>query len=175
MGGVSLDPAIPVSYNSLVIPYQDYMVIPVGTDFAVVYGKPTLLGTQDSVRSVIDVIAGSLAAESFTLINDEQADLQVAALGNGGRGMPLSGGYKEFYLSVKPAKSQEQGFYLLARYLQPETSVGSKTWEIAAKRQSQLHRKRFRDRNIRAGGQGKSAECADGFSRAVAQPFYIWG
>ncbi len=122
-----------VSYNSLVIPYQDYMVIPVGTDFAVVYGKPTLLGTQDSVRSVIDVIAGSLAAESFTLINDEQADLQVAALGNGGRGMPLSGGYKEFYLSVKPAKSQEQGFYLLARYLQPETSVGSKTWEIAAK------------------------------------------
>ena len=122
-----------VGYNGLVIPYQDYMMIPAGTDFAIVYGKPSLFGTQDSVRQVIDVITGGLSAESFTLIGDEQADLQVAALGSGGSGMPLSGGYKEFYLGVKVAKSQEQGFDLFARYLQPQASVGSKVGEIATK------------------------------------------
>jgi len=122
-----------VGYNGLVIPYQDYMMIPAGTDYVVVYGKPALFGTQDSVRRVIDVIAGGLAAESFTLIDDEQADMQVAALGSGGSGMPLSGGYKEFYLGVNAAKSQDQGFYLKALYLQPQASVGSKAGEIAAK------------------------------------------
>lgn len=122
-----------VGYNGLVIPYQDYMMIPAGTDFAIVYGKPALFGTQDSVRQVLDVITGSLSAESFTLIGDDQADLQVAALGSGGSGMPLSGGYKEFYLGVKAAKSPEQGFDLNARYLQPQASVGSKAGEIAAK------------------------------------------
>jgi hypothetical protein len=122
-----------VGYNSLVIPYQDYMMVPAGTDYIVVYGKPALFGTQDSVSRVIDVITGGLAAESFTLVNDEQADLQVAALGSGGASMPLSGGYKEFYLGVKAAKSQDQGFYLLARYLQPQASVGSKAGDIAAK------------------------------------------
>jgi hypothetical protein len=123
----------PVSYNSLVIPYQDYMMIPAGTDYVTVLGKPTLFGTQDSVRRVIDVIAGGLPSESFTLINDEQADLQVVALGSGGTSMPLSGGYKEFYLGIKAAKGQDQGFSLLARYLQPQASVGSKVGEIAAK------------------------------------------
>ena len=108
-------------------------MIPAGTDFVVVYGKPALFGTQDSVRRVIDVITGGLAAESFTLINDEQADMQVAALGSGGSSMPLSGGYKEFYMGVNAAKSQEQGFYLMARYLQPQASVGSKAGEIAAR------------------------------------------
>ena len=47
--------------------------------------------------------------------------------------MPLSGGYKEFYLGVKVAKSPDQGFNLNARYLQPQASVGSKAGEIAAK------------------------------------------
>jgi hypothetical protein len=122
-----------VSYNSLVIPYQDYMMIPAGTDYVTVLGKPALFGTQDSVRRVIDVITGGLSAQSFTLIDDEQADLQVAALGSGGMGMPFSGGYKEFYLGVKVAKSQDQGFSLKARYLQPQASVGSKIGEIAAK------------------------------------------
>ena len=123
----------PVGYNSLVIPYQDYMMIPGGNDYVTVLGKPTLFGTQDSVRRVIDVIAGGLAAENFTLINNEQANLQVAALGSGGSSMPLSGGYKEFYMGVNAAKSQEQGFNLMARYLQPQASVGSKAGEIAAR------------------------------------------
>jgi hypothetical protein len=122
-----------IGYNGLVIPYQDYMMIPAGTDYVTVLGKPALFGTQDSVRRVIDVIAGGLPSESFKLIDDEQADLQVVALGSGGTSMPLSGGYKEFYLGVKAANSQDQGFSLLARYLQPQASVGSKIGEIAAK------------------------------------------
>jgi hypothetical protein len=122
-----------VGYNSLVIPYQGYMMIPGGNDYVTVLGKPVLFGTQDSVRQVIDVIDGGLSSENFTLINDEQVDLQVAALGSGGRGMPLSGEYKEFYLSLKAAKSPEEGSYLSARYLQPQASVISKVGEIAAK------------------------------------------
>ena len=122
-----------VGYNSLVIPYQGYMMIPGGNDYVTVLGKPVLFGTQDSVQQVIDVIDGGLSSESFTLINDEQVDLQVAALGSGGRGMPLSGGYKEFYLSLKAAKSPEEGSYLSARYLQPQASVISEVGEIAAK------------------------------------------
>ncbi|MEI8003691.1 MAG: hypothetical protein WCG94_05090, partial [Methanothrix sp.] len=38
-----------------------------------------------------------------------------------------------FYMGVNAAKSQEQGFYLMARYLQPQASVSSKTGEIAAR------------------------------------------
>jgi hypothetical protein len=131
----------PVGYNGLVIPYQDYMMIPAGTDYVVVYGKPALFGTQDSVRSVIDVIAGGLPAENFTLINDEQADLQVAALGSGGASMPLSGGYKEFYLGVKEDSSPDQGFDLSARYLQPQASASGKAAEIAAKNNLSLSTK----------------------------------
>ncbi len=123
----------PVGYNGLVIPYQDYMMIPAGSDFAVVYGKPSLFGTQDSVRSVIDVITGGLSAESFSLIGDDNADLQVAALGSGGAKMPLSGGYKEFYLGVNVANGQDRDYSLRALYLQPQTSVNSKAGEIAAK------------------------------------------
>jgi hypothetical protein len=122
-----------VGYNGLVIPYQDYMMVPAGTDYAIVFGKPSLFGTQDSLRSVIDVIAGGLSAQSFTLIGDDQADLQVAALGSGGKSMPLSGGYKEFYLGVNAAKSQDQGFDLFARYLQPQTDVVNKVGEVAVK------------------------------------------
>lgn len=122
-----------VGYEGLVIPYQDYSMIPAGTDYVIVFGKPALFGTQDAVRAVIDVITGGLAAESFTLINDQQADLQVAALGSGGASMPLSGAYKEFYLGVNEAKSQDRGFYLDARYLQPQSSLISRMGEIAAK------------------------------------------
>ena len=108
-------------------------MIPAGSDFAVVYGKPSLFGTQDSVRSVIDVITGGLSAESFSLIGDDNADLQVAALGSGGAKMPLSGGYKEFYLGVNVANGQDRDYSLRALYLQPQTSVNSKAGEIAAK------------------------------------------
>jgi hypothetical protein len=123
----------PVGYNGLVIPYQGYMMIPAGTDYVVVYGMPALFGTQNAAKQVIDVITGGLSAENFTLINDGQADLQVAALGSGGSGMPLSGGYKEFYLGVKAAGRPDPGFDLSARYLLPQANVASKVAEIATK------------------------------------------
>jgi len=123
----------PVGYDGLVIPYQDYMMIPAGTDYTIVFGKPTLFGPQDSVRQVLDVIMGGLSAQSFTLIGDDHADLQVAALGSGGKSMPLSGGYKEFYMGVNAAKSGTQGFDLSARYLQPQAATSSKVEEIALK------------------------------------------
>ena len=57
----------------------------------------------------------------------------MAALGSGSASMPLSGGYKEFYLGVNATGSQDQGFYLKALYLQPQASVVSKVGEIAEK------------------------------------------
>jgi hypothetical protein len=123
----------PVGYDGLVIPYQDYMMIPAGTDYAIVFGKPALFGPQDAVRQVLDVITGGLSAQSFTLIGDDNADLQVAALGSGGKSMPLSGGYKEFYLGVNAAKSGALGYDLSARYLQPEAGTSSKIAEIGTK------------------------------------------
>ncbi len=122
-----------VGYDGLVIPYQDYMMVPAGTDYVIVFGKPSLFGTQGSIRQVLDVIMGGLSAQSFTLIGDEHADLQVAALGSGGKSMPLSGGYKEFYLGVNAAKSGTQGFDLSARYLEPLSSISSKIVEISSK------------------------------------------
>ena len=123
-----------VGYDGLVIPYQDYMMIPAGTDYAIVFGKPSLFGPQDSVRQVLDVITGGLSAQNFTLIDDDKADMQVAALDSGGAGMPLSGGYKEFYMAVNVENSTDrQGFDLKARYLQPQAAASSKIAEIASK------------------------------------------
>ncbi|OYV07710.1 MAG: hypothetical protein CG444_199 [Methanosaeta sp. ASP1-2] len=127
----------PVGYNSLVIPYQDYMMIPV-EDYVTVLGKPVLFGPQDSVRSVIDVISGGLPAEGFTLVGDEQADFAFAALGSGGMGMPLSGGYKEFYLSAKAGENQS--FDLRARYLQPQAGVSALAEQVATKNNLSLSR-----------------------------------
>ena len=129
----------PVGYNSLVIPYQDYMMIPV-EDYVTVLGKPVLFGPQDSVRSVIDVISGGLPAEGFTLVGDDQADFAVAALGSGGMGMPLSGGYKEFYLSANARENQDQSFDLSARYLQPQASVSALAEQVAKKNNLSLSR-----------------------------------
>ncbi len=123
----------PVGYDGLVIPYQDYMMIPAGTDYTIVFGMPTLFGPQDSVRQVLDVIMGGLSAQSFTLIGDDHADLQVAALGSGGKSMPLSGGYKEFYMGVNAATNGTMGYDLSARYLQPQAATSSKVEEIASK------------------------------------------
>jgi len=123
-----------VGYDGLVIPYEDYMMIPAGTDYAIVFGEPSLFGAQDSVRQVLDVITGGLSAQNFTMVADDQADMQVAALGIGGESMPLSGGYKEFYLAVNVQNSTDhQGFDLNARYLQPQAATSSKIAEIASK------------------------------------------
>ncbi|MFZ0282543.1 MAG: hypothetical protein WAL29_12905, partial [Bacteroidales bacterium] len=122
-----------IGYNGLVIPYEGYMMIPAGTDYTMVMGKPVLFGTQDSTKQVIDVITGGPSAVDFTLVDDRQADLQVAALGSGGASMPLSGGYREFYLGVSAAKNQAKGFDLSAKYLQPSGSVSQRVMDIAGK------------------------------------------
>jgi hypothetical protein len=45
--------------------------------------------------------------------------------------MPLSGGYKEFYLGVSVSKDQARGFDLYAKYLQPSGSVNQKVQDLA--------------------------------------------
>lgn len=119
----------------LVVPYQDYMMIPIasGSEYMKVMGQPALFGSQEATRQVIDVISGSQPAGNFTLVDDAKADLQVAALGSGGSSMPLSGGYKEFYLGVNVAKDQANGFDLYAKYQQPSGSVSQRVSDIAGK------------------------------------------
>jgi len=122
-----------VGYNGLVIPYEGYMIIPAGSEYAMVMGKPVLFGTQDAAKQVIDVITGGLSAGNFTLVDDHQADLQVEALGSGGASMPLSGGYKEFYLGVSVSKDRANGYDLYGKYLQPSGSVNQKVQDLAGK------------------------------------------
>ena len=123
-----------VGYNGLVIPYEGYMIIPAGSEYAMVMGKPVLFGTQDAAMQVLDVITGgSLSAGNFTLVDDQQADLQVAALGRGGASMPLSGGYKEFYLGVSVSKDQAGSFDLHAEYQQPSAGANQRLLDIAGK------------------------------------------
>ncbi len=122
-----------VTYGGLVIPYEDYMMIPASTDYVTVMGKPTLFGTQDAMRQVIDVISGGLPTNNFTLPMGERADLQVAALGKGTAGSQLSGNYKEFYLGVSAPANSNSYFNLTARYLQPDAGTSQKAKGVADK------------------------------------------
>jgi hypothetical protein len=117
----------PVAYSGLMVPYNDYMMIPLGTDYATVVGKPVIFGPQEALRSVLDVISGDMPTGDFTLPAGEKADLQLAALGRAGI---AAGGFKEFYLGVS---SSESGFYLTAKYLQPDASASQRAKETAAK------------------------------------------
>jgi len=122
----------PVNYDGLVIPYENYMMIPTGADYVRVLGRPAVFGSQESVEKVIDVVSGGLSAqEEFSLAGGEQADLQVAALGSGGEAMPLSGAYREFYLGVSSPREGE-GYYVSAKLLQPEGSAAGKARDIAS-------------------------------------------
>jgi hypothetical protein len=125
----------PAATSGLVIPYQDYMMIPIssGSEYVEVMGQPILFGSQDATRQVIDVISGIQPAGNSTLVDDGEADLQVAALGSGGASMPLSGGYREFYLGVSVPEDQANGFDLYGKYLQPTESVNQRVSDIAEK------------------------------------------
>lgn len=123
----------PVGYSGLVVPYEDYMMIPAASDYVTVMGKPTLFGTQSAMKQVIDVISGGLATENFTLPAGENADLQIGALGKADHS-PLSGGYKEFYLGVSKSKDDAvSGFNVTAKILQPDGAVSQKAKDIAGK------------------------------------------
>lgn len=123
----------PLAYEGLVIPYNGYMMIPVGTDFAMVMGRPTLFGPQEAIKQSLDVISGGQPAENFSLVNDSSADLQVAALGRGGRSMPLAGGYKEFNLLVAESGDRADGFDLVSRIVQPTADTNRKIKDLAEK------------------------------------------
>jgi len=122
-----------LAYSGLVVPYEDYMMIPTSTDYVTVMGKPTLFGTQDAMRQVIDVISGGLSTNNFTLPIGEKADLQVAALGKGAAGSTLSGNFKEFYLGVAASADGNNGYNLTVKYLQPDTGTSQKAKELAEK------------------------------------------
>jgi hypothetical protein len=122
-----------VGYSGLVVPYENYMMIPAASDYVTVMGKPTLFGTQDAMKQVIDVISGGLATENFTLPKGEYADLQVAALGEADKS-PLSGGYKEFYLGVSRSLDDAVGgFNITVKVLQPDAAVSQKVTGVAGK------------------------------------------
>jgi hypothetical protein len=124
-----------VTYNGLVVPYENYMMIPTTTDYVTVMGRPTLFGNQEAMKEVLDVISGGgLPADKFTLPAGEKADLQVAALGKGAAGSLLPGGYQEFYLGVSASGQGEGSSYnITARYLQPDGSAAEKAKEIASR------------------------------------------
>ncbi len=121
-----------VGYSSLVIPYENYMMIPTGTDYVTVLGKPVLFGMQEQVQQVIDVISGDLSTGRFTLAGEGGADLQVAALGRGGAGMPLSGAYDQFYLELSAINGSEERYILDARLTAPQARAIQKLKAMAS-------------------------------------------
>jgi hypothetical protein len=121
-----------IGSNSLVIDYDNYMMYPTGPDFVTVLGRPTVFGSQSAVPQVIDVITGGVSAEGiYSLVDDDHADLQVAALGSGGASLPLSGAYKELSLGVNASRGQDTGCFLKARLVQPEGNASQRLNDIA--------------------------------------------
>jgi len=107
------------------------MMIPTTTDYVTVMGKPTLMGTQDAMRQVIDVISGGAYTSSFTLPVGEKADLQVAALGRSAAGSQVSGNFKEFYLGVTPSANATLDYDLMVKYLQPDAGTSQRAKDVA--------------------------------------------
>ncbi|HUI39941.1 MAG TPA: hypothetical protein VLY86_03370 [Methanothrix sp.] len=121
-----------VGYNGLVLPYQDFMMIPSSGGYASVMGMPTLFGPQDALKSVLDVIVGAMPTDNFTMPTGEEADLQLAALGT--EGSTQGGDFREFYLGVSRSKAGVDGGYnITAKYLLPGVGTEQKAEEIAGK------------------------------------------
>jgi hypothetical protein len=121
-----------VGYSSLVIPYENYMMIPTGNDYVTILGKPVLFGLQEPVQRVIDVITGGLSSDSFTLAGEQRADLQLAALGKGGAEMPLSGAYDQFYLEISAVNGSEERYGLDAWLKAPQGGAIQKLKDLAS-------------------------------------------
>jgi hypothetical protein len=122
-----------INYNSLVIPYENYMMIPTGTDYVTVLGMPVLFGSQQGVEQVIDVISGGEPANGFTSVDNDTADLHVVALGRGGSGMPLSGAYGQFSLKMLVENESSGSYSLQARLVQPVGNATERLEDIATK------------------------------------------
>jgi hypothetical protein len=115
-----------VAYNSLVVPYNGYMMIPQTSDYYVVLGRPTVFGTQKSVESVLDVLSGVMPTDKFTLATGAQGDLQMVSL-SGNRTSP-PGKYQEFYLG---ATKTDTGYALAVKYLNPDSATVQLTKKIS--------------------------------------------
>jgi hypothetical protein len=121
-----------VGYSGLVLPYEDFMMIPSSRGYASVMGMPTLFGPEDALKSVLDVVVGAMPSDKFTLPIGEEADLQMTALGGGD--LNHAGDYKEFYLGVSRSRAgADGGFNITAKYLLPGSGTEQKTKEIAGK------------------------------------------
>ncbi|NYT02630.1 MAG: hypothetical protein GKC10_07740 [Methanosarcinales archaeon] len=123
-----------VGYQSLVIPYDGFMIIPSNADFSTVIGKPILIGPQPNLEMVLDVISGDFPTDLFTLPYDEAADLQIAGLGKSLAAesifaRPLGGDYEEFYVGL--TASGADGYALIARYISPGTAASGRANQIA--------------------------------------------
>jgi hypothetical protein len=117
----------PVGYDGIVLPYQDYMMIPTTADYSVVMGMPTIFGPQKGIEGVLDVITGGLSSNKFTLPQGEVADLQLSALGKSS-GLTQGGGYQEFYMGVTKTDS---GYSFDAKYLRPDADTAAKIQGLA--------------------------------------------
>jgi len=87
---------------------------------------------QEPVERVVDVLTGGLSSGHFTLVGEERADLQLAALGKGGKDMPLSGAYDQFYLEISAINGSIERYSLDARVEQPQSGAISKLKDIAS-------------------------------------------
>lgn len=121
-----------VGYGGLVIPYENYMMIPTGDDYVTVLGKPVLFGLQAQVPQVLDVISGGLPVEGFALVGDERSALQVAAFGSGGDSMPLTGAYDQFYLEIAAENGSDERYRLDAKMLSPSGESIRKFEDLAS-------------------------------------------
>jgi hypothetical protein len=111
-----------VGAHGLAILYKGYQIIPLGTtDLYSVMGMPVLFGSEPSVKTVLDVIAGEApTTEEFVLPYDEIDALQISSLGkdaattNPNLVPPLGGEYLESYVGMSP---YDDGYMLTAKYL----------------------------------------------------------
>jgi hypothetical protein len=121
----------PVAYEGLVMPYQDFMMIPTSADYVAVMGRPTLFGPQKALESVLDVISGGFSTDRYTLAAGEAADLQVTMLGKAsGLAKNLSSGYRELYVGVSQLG---EGYNVTARYLAPDAGLEQRARATADK------------------------------------------
>ncbi len=109
-----------VGAHGLAVLYRGYQIIPLGTtDLYSVMGMPVLFGSEPSVKTVLDVIAGEApTTEKFVLPYDEIDALQISfgkdAAANPNLAPPLGGEYTESYLGISPV---DGGYMLTAKYL----------------------------------------------------------
>jgi len=153
-----------LSYDGIVVPYEGYMMIPIGSDFLAVMGKPALFGTEPALKEMLNVISGEFPTDEFSLPADETADLQVAALGSAAS----KGGYQELYLGVVQGDS---GYDILAEYLNPDSATAANVAQIA----SQYGLTKSADGDVTAVSGSVSPENLEGALKGLlpglAQPF----